>query len=81
MHVAVWPALSIVPLHPSENVVVRGAITETVPPVFVTEFVTYIKPLLGLKAMPDGNVATGIVTITHPWQPQVVSKIIKDVYG
>ena len=30
MHVAVWPALPIVPLHPSENVVVSGAITETV---------------------------------------------------
>jgi hypothetical protein len=57
VHVAVWPALFIVPLHPSENVVVSGAITETVS---LIRFVTYKKPLSGLKAIPIGVSPTGM---------------------
>ena len=51
VQVAVWPPLSIVPLHPSENVVVRGAITEMV---LLIIFVTYTSPLPVLKAMSNG---------------------------
>ena len=52
-----WPA-SIVPLHPPEYVVVRGAITEMVLP---PAFVTYMFPLFGLNAMPKGAEPTGMV--------------------
>ena len=61
VHVAVWPALPIVPLHPSENVVVRGAITETV---LLLWFATYKSPLSALKAMPNGPVPTVMVAVT-----------------
>ena len=54
-----WPA-SIVPLHPPEYVVVRGAITEMVLP---PAFVTYMFPLFGLNAMPKGAEPTGMVDI------------------
>ena len=57
MHVAVWPALPIVLLHPSENVVVSGAITETMSP---PKIGTYRSPLSGLKAMPLGTSPTGM---------------------
>jgi hypothetical protein len=42
-----------VPLHPSENVVVRGAITDTALPLL---FVTCKFPLYVLKAMPVGMI-------------------------
>ena len=61
VHVAVWPALPIVPLHPSENVVARGAIMETV---LSFTFVAYIFPLTGLKAMPNGIGTAGMVPTT-----------------
>jgi hypothetical protein len=61
VHVAVWPAPPIVPLHPSENVVVSGAITETVS---LPESVTYKSPLSGLKAMSIGLSPTGMVSVT-----------------
>ncbi len=70
VHVAVWPPLLIVPLHPLENVVVRGAITETA---LLTEFVTYINPLLGLKAMSYRLKPTGMVATTV-----FVAGLIKD---
>lgn len=57
VNVAVWPALPNVPLHPSENVVVMGAITETV---LLPRFATYMNPLSSLKAMPIGCVPTGM---------------------
>ncbi len=43
VQVAVRPALPIVPLHPSENMVVRGAITVTVSSL---KFATYRLPCL-----------------------------------
>jgi hypothetical protein len=58
---AVWPALFIAPLHPSENVVVKGAITETV---LSPWFATYRNPLSVLKAMPVGWFPTGMVAVT-----------------
>jgi hypothetical protein len=60
-HMAVWPALPIVPLHPSENVVVGGAITEAGLPL---AFVTHKNPLTGLKAMSRGCIPTGMVSTT-----------------
>jgi hypothetical protein len=42
VHVGVWPALYIVPLNPSENVVVRDAMAETVLP---SRVVTWENPL------------------------------------
>jgi len=52
-----------VPLHPLEDVVVRGAITETV---LLIVFATYILPLFGLKAIPSGAGPTRMVAITTP---------------
>src|SRR5215210_16405 len=61
LHMAeVWPA-SIVPSHPPEYVVVRGAITEIV---LFSAFATYMFPLLGLNAMPNGAEPTGMVDMT-----------------
>src|SRR5919107_1709401 len=61
LHMAeAWP-VSIVPLHPSEYVVVRGAIAEMV---LFPAFVTYMFPLLGLNAMPNGAEPTGMVDMT-----------------
>jgi hypothetical protein len=44
---AAWPASIIEPLHPSEYLVVKGAITETV---LLPWFATYKSLLSGLKA-------------------------------
>jgi hypothetical protein len=64
MHVGVCPALSIVPLHPSEHVIVeRGAVKETVL-LSKLKFVIYMSPLTGLKAIPCGSVPTGMVPLT-----------------
>ena len=53
------------PLHPLEDVVVRGAITETVSPGPVApKFVIYILPLFALKGIAIGRIPTGIVAIT-----------------
>ncbi len=49
------------PLHPSENVVMRGAITETV---LLIIFVIYTSPLSVLKAMSNGPSPTGMVATT-----------------
>jgi hypothetical protein len=75
LHVAAWPA-SIVPLHPLENVAVRGAITETLS---LAKFVTYISPLFGLNAIPNGFVPTGIVATTTP--AIVVFSVVSYVTG
>ena len=73
VHAPLWPALPIVQLHPSENVVVSGAIAEAVLP---PKFATYKNPLSSLKAMPRGDVTTGMGVPTTMFVAGVITKTL-----